>query len=167
VNYFDIIILLPIAYGLVRGIINGLVGEITSIVAVSCGVIAAKIWAAPLAVEFEEVFMWTKSACEMIAYLLLFIGVVLSLTLIGKLFSKILSKLRLGGMNKILGGIFGAAKLTIIVSVVIMGVDLLDTRFHFIKEETKSASIAYKPLCDFASTTWDSVSEQSTPPETL
>jgi membrane protein required for colicin V production len=61
----------------------------------------------------------------------------------------------LGGLNKFLGGLFGALKYALIVSVLLNVFDAMDSRFPLIKAKTKEESIGYKPLLKFAPKLWD------------
>ncbi len=155
----DIILLLPIVYGLIRGIFRGLVGELTAIVAIIAGVICAKIYAPEFAIKLTEVFTWSKQVCELLAYLLLFLGATLCLHLIGKLIARLLRAISLGWLNHLLGCIFGGLKWALIVSVMLNCFNIVDASMHILKPEVKKASVAYKPLAKLASVTWDAIQE--------
>ena len=98
-NILDIIILVPIAYGLVRGLIKGFVHELTSLVAIAAGVVGAKIWAPALAVQLATWFNMQSNVAQPVSYLLLFIAIALCLHLVGKLFEK------KTGVAQIIGGL--------------------------------------------------------------
>ncbi len=151
----DIILLLPIVYGLIRGIFRGLVGELTAIIAVIAGVVCAKFFAPDLAVKLTQIFAWGKQVCELLSYVLIFFVVTICLHLLGRLIARLLQAIALGWLNRLVGGVFGGLKWALVVSVLLNCFNLLDSYIHILKPEVKNASIAYKPLEKLASVTWD------------
>lgn len=154
-NWIDIIILIPILFGLIRGLFRGFVIELTAVVAIIAGVICAKLYAPAFALKLAELLTWNQPACNVAAYMLIFIGVAVLLHIVGKLFSKLLSAIALGGLNKLLGAVIGAAKWAILVSVLLVAFDALDQRFHILRPEQKQASVMYKPISTIATAAWD------------
>lgn len=158
-NILDIIILIPLLYGLIRGLVKGLVHELTAMVAVAAGVIGARIWAPHLAWQLAEMITMKPEVAQVISYCLVFLGIALSLHLIGKLFTKMLSAISLGGLNRVLGGLFGLTKWALITSIILNGFAFLDNKFHILKPEMKTESIAYEPVKQIASVAWKQVQE--------
>ena len=68
---------------------------------------------------------------------------------------KVFDSMSLGGLNKFLGGLFGALKYALIVSILLNVFDALDSRFPIIKAKTKAESIGYKPLLKLAPALWE------------
>ena len=89
-----------------------------------------------------------------VSYTLIFIITVLAAFLISNLTSKVLKSISLGWLNSLLGGVFGALKFAIIVSVLMNVFDALDSKFEFAKQEKKEASIAYYPILKLAPSLW-------------
>lgn len=159
VNYLDIIILLPILYGMVRGFLRGFVREFTSIIAIVLGIVASKLYAPDFSVKILEVINMPDWLGRALAYILLFIGVSLLCQSIGKLFQRFLRAISLNWINKLAGGIFGAIKWALIMSVVLNMLLLIDPYYELFNAEAKSTSLAYQPTLRVASTTWDQVSQ--------
>ena len=90
-----------------------------------------------------------------LAYLFLFILIASVLLIIAKALDKFFESIALGGINKLLGGIFAAFKYALIVSVLINVFEAIDSRFPIIKTKSKSESIAYKPVSKLAPTLWN------------
>lgn len=156
----DLILLAPIVFGLVRGLMRGFVRELTSIVAVVLAYLAARIGSPDLAQALTAYVTWDISICQVVAWLMLFFAVALGLHLVGKLLSRMLSAISLGWLNHLTGGVFGAVKWLLIVSVVVNAVELLDTRFHFLNPAQKAHSIAYEPVRKVAAIAWDELKPQ-------
>lgn len=156
----DYILIAPIVYGLVRGLMRGFVGELTNIVALVAGVLCAKFYAGEVAQYLSEVVTWEPRIINLIAYATVFIVVTLILHLIGRLIARFLSAIALGGINKLLGAVFGAAKWVLIISVILTGVNMLDEQFHFIQPEIKEKSVLYEPMLQIADAAWAEVKNE-------
>lgn len=156
-NVIDIIILLPIAYGVVRGLMKGFVQELTGLVAIVAAVFCTKLWAPNVAMWLSKYLTSSFAACQLIAWFVIFVGVALSLHLAGKIISRLLSAISLGWLNRLVGAIFGAAKWVLVVSILLNGVALLDNRFHFLKPQVQEKSIAYEPIRKVAAIAWENV----------
>ena len=153
----DYILIAPVVYGLVRGIMRGFVGELTNIVALVAGVLCAKFYAGEVALYLQQVVTWEPRIINLVAYAAVFVVVTLVLHLIGRLIARFLSAIALGGINKLLGAVFGAAKWILIISVILTGANMLDEQLHFIKPEIKEQSVLYKPLLHIADAAWTEV----------
>ncbi|MDE5638199.1 MAG: CvpA family protein, partial [Odoribacter sp.] len=85
-----------------------------------------------------------------IALAVTFLVVVMLICVLGKVLTKIVDMVSLGLVNKLLGTCLGIAKYFIILCVILLIVDVLDERFHFISEETKKNSLLFHPFLTFA-----------------
>lgn len=154
-NYLDIIILLPIAFGLIRGLMRGFVHELTSIVGVIAGIIAAKIWAPEFAAKIMTVLEAPDWLGQTLAYVLLFAGVALLCKVVARIVQKFLRAISLGWLDKLAGGLFGALKWALIISVVLNMLIIPEQYVKIIKDEAKAGSKLYKPIKSVASTSWE------------
>ena len=68
----------------------------------------------------------------------------------------------LGGLNKFFGGLFGALKYALILSVLINVFNVVDDKFSIINPTTKSASFAYKPVLDLGPALWEEAKSYNT-----
>ena len=57
--------------------------------------------------------------------------------------TKLFKLISLGWLNRLIGGVFGAVKWVLIVSIIVLCVDMLDSVLHFIRPEIKESSILY------------------------
>ena len=153
-NKLDMMLLLPIGLGFTSGLFKGLIREITSLGAIVLGVFGAK-WLAPFVSELlVEIFHLSPKMALPMAYLLLFIGIAIALLMVAKSLEKVFESMSLGGLNKLFGGIFGALKSALIVSVLLIFFNAIDSHFSILTTETKDNSISYKPLLKLAPTLW-------------
>ena len=154
-NSLDIYLLLPIALGFVFGLFKGLIKELTSLVAIVLGIYGAKLFAPLMASILINGFGFSPATAHPLAYIFLFIAIGVGLLFLANALNKIFNSLSLGGLNKLLGGLFGALKYALIVSVLLNVFDALDSRFSLMKQQTKEYSIGYKPLIKFGPKLWE------------
>ena len=144
VNWLDILIVLPILAGLIRGLMRGFVSEIIAIVVVILGVLGTRFAAPPFSAWIIQQFAWPKEICDIVAYILLFLGIAVVLTLLAKLLTKFLRAVNLGWINRLFGGILGMLKWGILVLVVVFIMDRINQRFHWLDNaEVVKTSIVY------------------------
>ena len=72
--------------------------------------------------------------------------ILLIISLAGKLLTKIADFASLGILNKLLGGVFGALKIGLILSVVFIFFGKMNDTIPFVKQETLDESVLYKPV---------------------
>ena len=108
-NPFDILIIVILAYGLIRGIFRGLVREISSIIGVLGGFYAAYTYYPPLARSLEP---WISNAAyrNILSYLLIFTVVVLIVGILAVVVKYLLNIAYLGWVDRVSGALFGIFK---------------------------------------------------------
>ena len=104
----DLVILIFTAFLLIKGIWKGFVKEVAGIIAVVLAVFVTfrfhKDTAGYLVSFIDEKY------ATVTAYLMLFLAVYLAVMMFGNLLDKVLKSIFLGGVNRILGGVFGLLK---------------------------------------------------------
>jgi membrane protein required for colicin V production len=147
-NYLDIILIIPLAYGLVQGLRKGLVKEIAGLLAILFGIYLARYWALPVSQALVDLTGWTLNLCTPLAYAVVFIAVSLSITLLSYMLTKIIGAIMLGWLNRLLGGAFGIIKMLLLLSVILNFVAIVD-QFMPVKEKpVVQNSLFYKPIED-------------------
>lgn len=158
-SIIDIIILVPIAFGLIRGLMNGLVQELTVLVALVLGVIGAKMWSPELGQRLSEAFTWSDKVSTAVAYAVILFTITVGLGLLGRLLTRILRAASLGGLNRLFGALFGALKWAIIVGAIFAVTDMFNDKIQIIKPEAKEASALYQPIQQLFGIAWDEVAK--------
>ncbi len=148
--------------GFVFGLFKGLIKELTSLVAILLSIYGAKLFAPFLVNILTVKFHFIEKTAYPIAYFILFVAIITALLLLAKMLDKVLDSIALGGLNKFLGGLFGALKYALIISVLLNIFDALDRRFSIVSQRTKIESIAYKPLIKFGPTLWEETKKSKT-----
>lgn len=122
-NWIDLIISLLLVYAFYNGFKNGLILELTALLALVLGVFAAYYYADITAHYLDKWVDWSDAILMTFAFILTFIIVVILINLIGKIISKIIGMIALGLVNKIAGGIFGLLKIFLLISVLFLVAD--------------------------------------------
>lgn len=139
----DIVLGALILYGFIRGLKKGLFVEIASLVALVAGVYGA-IHFSNFAADFlVEKVDWEQKYINIMAFAITFVVIVFVIALAGKALTKIADFIFLGFFNKILGGIFGALKIAVILSVVLIVFDKFNKSIPFADEDDLENSVLY------------------------
>ena len=148
-------LLLPIGLGFIFGLFKGFIREITSLAAIVLGIYGAKLLAPTISGFLVSIFHFSEKTALPMSYLVLFVGITITLLMVSKSLEKLFESMALGGLNKFFGGLFGALKYALIVSVLLIVVNSIDSHFSIISTETKANSLVYKPLLKLAPSLWD------------
>jgi membrane protein required for colicin V production len=163
-NTFDIIIATLLLFGFIRGVFKGLFVEIASLVALIGGVYGAMHFSFYASDFLKKQLDWGTHYISLAAFALTFIGIVVIVSLAGKILTKIASFAALGILNKILGGIFGLLKIAFILSVVLSFFIKMNNTIPFVSEEELKVSILITPIKNVAPLVFPSYfNENSTP----
>lgn len=146
-NWLDVLLLLPLLVGLVRGLMRGFISEVIAIVVVILGVLGAR-WAAPaFSAWILQQFAWPESVCDVVAYTLIFLLIAILLSLLAKAFTKFLRAIHLGWANRLFGGIFGIAKYSVLVLLVVFVMHKTNEAFHYLDDSpVVKTSIVYPQM---------------------
>jgi membrane protein required for colicin V production len=163
-NIFDIIIGAILLFAMVRGFMKGFFAEVASLVAIVAGIFCAIHFSHHLeGFLSESTREWSSKTYKIMAFVITFLTVVISIIVIGKILTKLADITALGILNKILGGIFGGLKSAIILSLIFLIFDRLNSTIPFIDKETLDKSILYVPVKSIMPTLIPSILDKSNP----
>ena len=117
-NMLDIIILIVVSIGLIKGFIKGAVAEIFGLLAVILGFWVTTVYHESIKQYLKD--YTTPENINLIAYLTCFIAVFLITLLLGKLITKTLKVIALGPINRVLGSIVGGSKYLLLILFVLI-----------------------------------------------
>ncbi len=146
----DIVLGALLLFGLVRGLFKGLFVEVASLVALVAGVYGAIHFSDYAASFFEDSVDWDEKYVNIFAFAITFIVIVLAIALAGKALTKLADFAALGILNKLLGAVFGALKIGLILSILLIVFDNMNNTIPFADEEDLETSILYKPVKSLA-----------------
>ncbi len=146
----DIIIGALLLFGLIRGFSKGLFVEVASLAALVAGVYGA-IHFSNFAAEFlENKFDLEQKYINSIAFAITFVIIVIAIALAGKALTKLANFAALGLLNKLLGGLFGALKIGLILSIILIVFDTMNKAVVFADKDDLENTILYKPIKSLA-----------------
>ena len=145
-SYLDIFFAIPLVWGIVRGLMSGFVRSLSIFIGLILGVYLAQIYAPDLSPTISEWFTLSARQCLSLAYVVIFIAVMLLVAIVARILDKFLHLILLGWLNKLLGALFGFFKWAIILSFFIMVVEYANSKFEFLSPEKKSESLLYEPI---------------------
>jgi membrane protein required for colicin V production len=156
-NVFDIVIAALLIFGFVRGVMKGLFVEVASLAALIGGVYGAIHFSYFIGDFLKEAVSWDQEYVSLAAFAGTFIIIIVTISLLGKMLTKLADFAALGIINKILGGVFGAIKIGLILSVVFIFFGKMNDTIPFVKKETLDESILYAPVKKIAPTIFPSI----------
>lgn len=142
-TWLDAILLFVLLIGLIRGCMKGIIVELTAILAVIIGIVGARMWTHDVAAWFVMQFSWNMEIARVLAGIILFVGIALVLTIIGRLLTRLMKAIHLGAINRMLGGVFGVIKYALILLFAVWCTNQLDLRLHFLDSNLKTQSVVY------------------------
>lgn len=148
----DIVIAVILLFGLVKGYMKGLFVEITSLVGLVLGVYGALHFSFFLSDILKDNVSWDESMIQIVAFAGTFIIILLALVFLGKALTKIAETIFLGFFNKLLGAVFGVLKYALILSIVFLIYDQINSSLKFLNKEKAKESVLYEPVRDLAPT---------------
>jgi membrane protein required for colicin V production len=119
VNLFDIVIVIVLAYCVIRGIFRGLTKELFSLIGVLGGFYAAYTY---YVVITKPLSRWIANTgyLNIISFLIIFCGVFLTISILGVVINYLLKIVFSGWIDRICGSGLGAIKGILIVSVLLV-----------------------------------------------
>lgn len=156
-NILDIIIASLLLFGFVRGLMKGLLVEVASLVALITGVYGAIHFSFFIENYLVEIVSWNKEYIALCAFVVTFICIVVLIAFLGKLLTKLADVIALGILNKILGGVFGALKICLILSVIFVFFVKVNNTIPFVKKEIIETSILFQPVKNIVPTIFPSI----------
>lgn len=145
-GFLDIFLGVFLIYGLIRGLCNGFFVELASLVSLLLGIFIAIKFSYLMKAYLENHGSWNPKTVQVVAFALTFILVVVGISLLGKIFTKLADFAALGLFNKLLGGIFGVLKTILMLSVLLNLFEKVNTNYAFAEKETLDHSIFYNPV---------------------
>ncbi len=149
-NVIDIVLGALILFGLVRGFMRGLFVEVASIVSLVAGIYGAIHFSNFAASFLESKTNWAENTINITAFAITFIIIIVAISLAGKAFTKLANFAALGILNKLLGGVFGALKIGLILSIILVVFSKMNNTITFINDEKLQDSLLYKPVKSLA-----------------
>lgn len=142
-NFFDITVVVILAYCIIRGIFRGLLKELASIIGVFGGYYAAYTYYMVIAKPLSR---WVSHTgyLKLLSFFIIFCSVFLVISIVGVIINYLLKLAFLGWFDRLTGALFGAVKGILIVSILLIAFTaFLPKGSPFIKDSLLSPHIAF------------------------
>ncbi len=151
-NYFDIMIAIPLVWGIYKGFKKGFIIEIASFIALGLGIYGGIKFSTVAAEYLSKMFDVSDKIMPLISFTVTFIIIVIAVFALAKMLQKVITMVALGIVNRIAGAVFGMLKFGLIISVVLNVVNTINAEVNFIEPEMEASSLLYRPLSKVAPT---------------
>jgi membrane protein required for colicin V production len=146
----DIVLLIPLVYGLAKGAYRGLIGELSSVIGLVGGLVAAFYFSDSIYKLISKYVENPGLGIRVLAFFLVFISVIIAINFLGKAIKKALDLIALGAINHIFGAAFGFFKWVLICSVAVYFFASLQKDTLIIRQKILDDSIVFQKLLSFA-----------------
>ncbi|MBR6495700.1 MAG: CvpA family protein [Rikenellaceae bacterium] len=141
-NWIDIVLIIPLLWAARVGYRDGVIAQLGGIAGVLLGV-----W---LAFRFSaQVGVWLnlpEAIRSEAAFLIIIIAVVIVVGLLGKLLGRLFDSVGLALVNKFGGVLLALVKMSLMLSVLIMGFELVNNYTKWVDRKTIESAILYEPV---------------------
>ncbi len=142
----DIILLLCFVPAIVSGISKGFVKQVVDLAAILIAAWAAFHFSTVLGSWLSQYITLEQSILNVISFVLIIIIAAVLLNLIGALITKALQAVSLGFLNRLLGLVFAVLKVAVILGLVILLFETLNSTLHIVKPESTADAVVYNAL---------------------
>ena len=145
-NTLDLLLLIPIIIGAVGGFRKGFIIGVVSLLALILGVFGGFYflnWGVSILINE---FGLTGKILPIMAFLIIFIGIIIIVNFIGKILKKFVQMILLGGVDKIAGALIGALMWTFFVSSLIWVTSVFKINFPEDWEQNSFLLAYVKPV---------------------
>lgn len=142
-NPLDIVLLLLLVPGLVRGISRGFLEQAVSLAGLVLGVYLAFRFSGAVCASLKNYLAVSETALNVIAFALVLAGALLAVAALAKLVTSIAEMAALGWINRILGAAFALTLAALILSVLIILFDTVNLKFELTDSPVLRESVLY------------------------
>jgi membrane protein required for colicin V production len=151
-GYLDIILCIPLLWGLYKGYTKGLIIQLASLVALIFGVYGSIMFSNLTQDILTSNFQIDNKYIPMIAFAVTFLVIIIAVHVMGKILEKMVNMIALGLFNKLLGAGFGLLKAALILSALIFVFEVIDKKFSLLPSGEKAKSFLYTPMSELIPT---------------
>ncbi len=146
-NTVDLILIIILIAGAIRGFVKGFFVEFASVASIVLGVLCAMLFSVYLQSWLSHVVSWRPGTIKTVAFIIIFISVVIVVNLVASALEKFVRAIALGILSRIGGAIFGFIKTAFILSFLMYLINLVEAYdVTIIPKAPKSQSKYYAPI---------------------
>lgn len=145
-NWLDIVLVCLAGFGFVKGLSEGIIRQVVSLIALLAAIFCCAEVADWLSKYIVELNLFPAFWVTILSYVFGFMLIVGILKLVGDLMSKVIGVTPLSLLNHLLGGVFGLMFMMFFMSLLLNVVERIDRNSRWIARETKEESRFYSQI---------------------
>ncbi len=157
--WIDIVLGIFLIMGIFRGLRNGLIVELASLLSLLLGILIAIKFSYLMVNFLHEKFDWNPEKIKIVGFAFTFILVLIVVGIVARVITGVANFAQLGLLNKLLGAIFGVLKTLLILSILLNLFTKANQSNVFLSEESAENSILYKPVVEISQLIYPSLTE--------
>lgn len=161
-NILDIILLLCLVWAVVQGLRKGFITQVIAIISIVFGVWASARFTNVVCAWLAQWISGSEQVLKVVAFTLILVVVFLVLAALGKALEGIIRLVMLGWLNKLLGVVFSLLKCLLILGLITLAFNSLNSTIQLVKPEYLADSVLYGPIRDLANSVFPYVKEMIT-----
>lgn len=146
----DIIVLALVVIMTIWGFVRGIVRQIGDLAALILGIVGANLFGSSFTAWIQSNSDWALLVCQLVAYISLFLFIYLTIRIVAGFIKSLTRLVRLGWIDSLAGGAFGAFKTLLFISVVLNVALMLTREADFWHSQALINSMSFETLKDFA-----------------
>lgn len=147
-NLLDIILLILLIPGAIRGVAKGFLEQAVSLAGIVLSVYIAYHFSEPVCTWLAQYITVSDTVLHVIGFAVLLLAVLLIVMFFAKLLTRVADMASLGWFNRVLGFVFSLAVSVLIICILIILFDTVNTKFELVKTPILTDSVLYGPLKD-------------------
>lgn len=149
-NTLDIILIICLSAALIEGLVRGFTEQIIALVSIIAGTWAAFKFSQLVCSMLQPYLQISEKVLYVIVFVLMIVVVILLLRLLGKVIKASIKFVMLGWLDRLLGALFALIKVSLIIGIVIILFNTINSSFHIVSESVMENSVIYVPMKRFA-----------------
>lgn len=145
-NKIDILLLVILGFGLIRGFMRGLIIEMASLLAIVVGIYGAIHFSFFTARLLGELMPSSQQTIEVVAFGITLIVLMLAVMFLAKMLTKMLKAAELGFLNRLAGALFGVLKAAVIVGSLFVFLERTFQTEKWLSPSALNESVLYEPV---------------------
>ncbi|MDF9830877.1 CvpA family protein [Parabacteroides sp. PF5-6] len=145
-NWLDIAIVCLAGIGIVKGLFDGIIKQVVSLIALVVGILFCGKAAAWLRGHLIDLDWFPAETVSILSYILGFLLIVAVVLLAGEIVHRLVGATPLSVINHVFGGVFGLFVMILFLSLFFNLLEMVDKSSALIAMETKDASRFYTPI---------------------
>ena len=147
----DILILVPVAVGLLTGWRSGLVRQLVGLAGLAAAVILGIRYASSVGHPIVDFLGLGATYANIAGFIAVFCGIYLVVVIVMRITMAMVEGFQLRGLNHFLGAVLGGLKWTLIVGAILMGLEF----WHLPPRELRDNSVLYPYVMQVMDSAWE------------